>query len=313
MKAKNSTAAASSVSAILAWLEGQGSLENQQGMARYGITSKKAFGVPVGTLRTYAKELGQSHELSLALWATGYYEARLLAAFVDEPARVTSSQMDAWCKEFDNWAVCDTVCFHLFDRTSLAYAKVKAWAGRKAEFEKRAAFALLASLALHDKHGKNELFLPTFSLIEAAADDERNFVKKAVSWALRGVGERNAELHAQALALAQRLQGSKNSTVRWVGRDAWRELDSEKVRTRLLRKTARSDEATGERPASKRSPAKKAAKSRAPAKKAPAKKAPAKKAPAKKAPAQRPSEKQTPAKRAPAQQARKKAPLRKPR
>src|SRR6187431_2028842 len=192
--------------AVLAWLARKGSKKNALGMARYGIVADKVFGVSVGTLRQYAKEVGKSHDLALALWDTGWYEARMLAAFVDEPARVTPAQMDSWCKDFDNWAICDTVCFHLFDRTPHAYAKVKAWSNRKPEFERRAAFALLASLALHDKKAEDALFLPAFALMDRAADDERNFVKKAVVWALRGVGERSSELHARAMSLAKQLR-----------------------------------------------------------------------------------------------------------
>jgi 3-methyladenine DNA glycosylase AlkD len=275
MPAKPAASNASDVGAVLAWLQRQGSRKNQDGMARYGIVAKKVFGVSVGTLRTYAKGLGQHHELALALWDTGWYEARLLAAFVDEPARVTGPQMNAWCKGFENWADCDTVCFHLFDKTPLAYAKVAAWAGRKPEFEKRAAFALLASLALHDKKAADGLFLPMFALMETAATDERNFVKKAVSWALRGVGQRNAALHEQALTLAKKLRDSEDSASRWVGRDALRDLDSEKVRARLRKKKAPANKA----------PANKAPANKAPANKAPANKAPANKAPANKAPA----------------------------
>lgn len=273
MKAKSTASSTVSVPTILAWLERQGSQKNRDGMARYGIVAKKAFGVPVGTLRTYAKGLGHQHELALALWDTGWYEARLLAAFVDEPARVTGPQMNAWCKDFDNWAVCDTVCFHLFDKTPIAYAKVEAWAGRKAEFEKRAAFALLASLALHDKKAEDELFLPGFRLMEEAAADGRNFVKKAVSWALRGVGLRNVTLHERALTLAKRLRDAEDPVRRWVGRDALRDLDSEKTRTRLRSKAARP----------KKAPAKKAPSKKAPAKKTPTRKTPAKKAPTRKA------------------------------
>lgn len=229
----------SSVTDVLSWLERKGSRKNREGMARYGIVAEKVFGVSVGVLRAHAKTLGRSHDLALALWETGWYEARLLAAFVDDPALVTSAQMNAWCKDFDNWAVCDTVCFHLFDRTPHAFAKVKAWATRKPEFEKRAAFALLASLALHDKLTVDEPFLPTFALMKTAAADERNFVKKAVSWALKGVGQRTPTLHGRALALARSLAASGDSAERWVGRDALRDLTSPKISARLQRKQER--------------------------------------------------------------------------
>lgn len=229
-------ASAADVPQILSWLERKGSRKNREGMARYGIVAPKVFGISVGTLREYAKQLGRSHELALALWETGYYEARLLAAFVDEPELVTASQMNAWCKDFDNWAVCDTVCFHLFDRSPLAFGKVKAWASRRPEFEKRAAFALLASLALHDKTAADARFLPSFELMARAADDERNFVKKAVSWALKGVGQRSPELHERAVALARKLAAQDERTRRWVGRDALSDLVSPKTMARLQRK-----------------------------------------------------------------------------
>jgi 3-methyladenine DNA glycosylase AlkD len=222
------------VKTVLAWLERKGTKKNADGMARYGIVAQKVFGVSVGTLREYAKSIGKSHELALALWDTGWYEARMLSAFVDEPALVTTRQMDAWCKDFDNWAITDTICFHLFDKTPHAYKQVKAWAKRKPEFEKRASFALLASLALHDKKAEDALFLPTFALMDQAADDERNFVKKAVSWALRGVGQRSPELHQRALALGKELRDSADPTRRWIGRDAVRELEKKSPKKKVL-------------------------------------------------------------------------------
>jgi 3-methyladenine DNA glycosylase AlkD len=212
------------VEEVLAWLERQGTQATRDGMARYAIPVDKAFGVPVGELQKYAKRLGRSHELAGALWDTDRYEARLLAAFMDEPALVTPTQMDRWCRDFDNWAVCDTVCFHLFDRTPHAFRKVAQWARWRDEFGKRGAFALLACLALHDKHTDDEPFAECLPLIEQAATDERNFVKKAVSWALRGIGRRNRALNAAAVEVAQRLVASGDATARWVGKDALREL-----------------------------------------------------------------------------------------
>jgi 3-methyladenine DNA glycosylase AlkD len=193
------------VEATLAWLKRRGTRANREGMARYAIRAEKAFGVSVGTLRQLGKKLGRSHELAAGLWGAGWYEARMLASFVDEPARVTPAQMDRWCRDFDNWAICDTVCFHLFDRTPHAWAKVERWARDRDEFVKRAAFALLASLALHDKSSADELFVRCLPLIEREATDERNFVKKAVNWALSGIGGRGLVLHAEAVAVARRL------------------------------------------------------------------------------------------------------------
>lgn len=212
------------VADVVATLERRGSKSNRDGMARYGIVSPHVLGVSVGTLRAYAKTLGRDHRLALDLWKTGIYEARMLAAFVDEPARVTVAQMNAWCRDFDNWAICDTVCFALFDRSPLAWGRLVPWSRARGEFQKRAAFALLASLALHDRKTDDAAFERQLPLIRAAADDERNFVKKGVLWALRGVGTRNPSLHRQALALAHELASSDAPSARWIGREAVREL-----------------------------------------------------------------------------------------
>jgi len=224
------------IQAALTWLKRHSSKRNRDGMARYAIISDNALGVSVANIRVLGKRLGCNHDLALALWDTNVYEARMLTAFVDEPARVTPRQMDSWCRDFDNWAICDHLCFHLFDRTPHAFAKVAQWSNRRAEFVKRAAFALLASIALHDKTSGDEPFLKSLRLIERAAADERNFVKKGVSWALRGVGRRNAALHAAAVALARRLVDSPEAAARWVGRDALREFTSAAVVGRLALK-----------------------------------------------------------------------------
>ncbi len=219
----------------IAWLKRHSSKRTRDGMARYGIPSDKAFGVTVANIHVLAKRLGRNHELAAALWETSVYEARMLAAFVDEPARVTPAQMDRWCRDFDNWAICDTLCLHLFDRSPHAWAKVAKWSERRGEFEKRAAFALLASLAAHDKAAPDAPFAKCLPLIDRAAADERNFVKKGVSWALRGVGQRNAALHAAAVALARRLSESPEPAARWVGRDALKDLTRPAVVRRLAR------------------------------------------------------------------------------
>jgi 3-methyladenine DNA glycosylase AlkD len=195
-----------------------------EGMARYAIPSDNAFGVAVGDIRKVAKLAGRDHTLALALWDKGWYEARMLAAFVDDPKLVTSAQMDRWCRDFDSWAICDTICFHLFDRTPHAWKKVAAWRKRTGEFQKRAAFSLLASLALHDKKSDDEPFAEALPYIEAAANDERNFVKKGVNWALRAIGRRGPHLNALATALARKLAASDDKTERWVGKDALRDL-----------------------------------------------------------------------------------------
>jgi 3-methyladenine DNA glycosylase AlkD len=221
----------------LTWLERRGIRRIREEMlTRYGIRTPRAFGVSVGTIQQLAKRLGRDHDLAAALWATGWYEARMLAAWVDEPERVTAAQMDRWSRDFDNWGICDTVCVHLFDRTPHAWRKVDPWSRRRAEFVKRAAFALLAGLALHDKAAGNQRFIRSLALVERAASDERNFVKKGVSWALRVIGRRNQALNAAAVATSRRLVESPDTAARWIGREALRELTGPVVRRQLARR-----------------------------------------------------------------------------
>jgi len=219
--------------AVVAWLKRTGTKAGRDGMARYAIPSDKAFGVSVGALREKAKEIGPDHELALALWESGWYEARMLATFVDEPERVTPAQMERWCREFDNWAIVDTACFALFDRTPHAWPKVAAWASKKGEWVKRAAFALIWSLTVHDRQSGDAPFLRALLLIERGAADERHFVSKAVNMSLRAVGKRNAALNGAAIATAKRLSESSNAAAKWVGKDALRELTSPGVARRL--------------------------------------------------------------------------------
>jgi 3-methyladenine DNA glycosylase AlkD len=208
----------------LDWLERRGTQKNREGMARYAIVAPKVYGVSMATMQSLAKELGRDHDLAVALWKTGWYEARMLTAFVADPAKLTAAQMDAWTKEFDNWAVCDTLCFKLYDKSPLAWRKVDQWSGRKDEFVNRAGFALLASLAVHDKRAPDEPFIERLPLIERAATDSRNFVKKGVSWALRSIGHRNQKLNKAAKDLATKLAGSGDASARWVGKDALKDL-----------------------------------------------------------------------------------------
>lgn len=223
------------VAGLLLQLERRGSKRNRQGMARYAITAPKVFGVSVKRLRDIAKRLGTDHPLALLLWETGWYEARMLAAFVDDPARATGAQMDRWARDFDNWAICDTCCMHLFDRTPFAWRKAAIWSKRKAEFVKRAGFALVASLARHDKESGDAPFLEALGWIEREATDERNFVRKAVNWALRTIGERNRALHRAALTVATRLAASPDKTARWIGKDALRQFATPASRARVAR------------------------------------------------------------------------------
>jgi 3-methyladenine DNA glycosylase AlkD len=226
---------AAQVKDVVAWLERTGNKKGRDAMARYAIPSDKAFGVGVGAMQKYAQGFGRSHELALALWKIDRYETRMLAAFFDEPERVTSAQMDAWVDDFDNWAICDTASFKLFDQTAYAWLKVEQWAQRKEEFVRRTAFALLWSLTVHDRDAHDEQFIHGLALIELAATDERNFVKKAVDMALRATGKRNRALNAAAVDVARRLATSSDATAKWIGKHALRELSSPSVSRRLSR------------------------------------------------------------------------------
>jgi 3-methyladenine DNA glycosylase AlkD len=227
------------VESVLTWLKRHATKHTLEGMARYAIPSDNALGVSVADIRVLAKRLGKNHELAAALWKTGVYEARMLTSFVDEPSRVTSAQMDRWCGDFDSWGICDTLCFHLFDRSPFAWEKARQWSASPREFVKRAGFALMASLVVHDKAAPGPRFLAFLPLIEQGAHDERNFVKKAVNWALRCIGKRDPALNLAAIAVAKRLALSDEASCRWVGKDALRELAGPKVRSRLARTKAR--------------------------------------------------------------------------
>ena len=227
---------AKQVQAALAALEALSTKRDRENLARFGITAKSALGVSMANVQKLAKTLGHNHELACALWDTGCYEARLLTAFVAEPTRLTPAQMERWSRDFDNWAVCDTLCFFLFDRVPCAWDKIRKWSSQRPEFVKRTAFALMASIAGHDKEAGDALFLEGLSLIERAAKDDRNFVKKAVSWALRRIGRRNPALNHAAVALSARLAASSDATERWLGKSAHKELTSALVARALSSK-----------------------------------------------------------------------------
>lgn len=199
---------------------------NLQGMRRFGIRGKNMLGIPIPVLRKLAKKSGKSHALALSLWKSGIHEARILAAYVDEPKKVTSAQMDSWAAGFDSWDVCDQVCQNLFDRTTFAYQKALTWSFRKEEFVKRAGFALMACLAWHDKRATNSAFDPFFKRIVAESTDDRNFVKKAVNWALRQIGKRNPILRRKAIFSAQVIlsKNTQSPAARFVAKNALREL-----------------------------------------------------------------------------------------
>ena len=204
-----------------------------EGMARFGISVEGRLGVAVPDMRGMAKRLGKGHGLALELWRTGIAEARILASMIDEPTKLTEAQMEGWVKDFDSWDVCDQVCMNLFDKSPLAWKKVIDWSEREEEFVRRAAFSLIAYLAWHDKKAADERFIELLPVILKAATDERNFVKKAVNWALRHIGKKNKNLNRVALETAREIQKIDSRAARWIAAEAIRELESEAIRKRL--------------------------------------------------------------------------------
>lgn len=229
------------VKEILQRLESLGSPENVAGMARYGIKVKKAFGASSADIKDLAKELKKTatgrHALAQELWATEVHDARALAYLIDDPRQVTSEQMDSWANDFDNWAICDSTCGYLFSRTTISYDKAFEWARRDEEYVKRAGIVLMAWLAVHDKKASDEkiaLFLPE---IEKYADDDRNFVKKAVNWSLRQIGKRSHFLNGLAIETAERIKLQGTKPAKWIAADALRELRNPKTLERLKAKS----------------------------------------------------------------------------
>ncbi len=206
---------------------------NIVGMARFGISSKNTLGIPTPILRSMAKKIGKNHELALQLWNTGIHEARLLACFIDDPAAVSEKQMEAWVRDFDSWDIVDQCCSNLFDRTPFAYEKAFAWSKRKEEFVKRSGFVLMAALSVHDKEASHAQMERFFPIMEREAHDERNFVRKAVNWALRQIGKRNIALNKKAVQTARRIQQQNSKSAQWIAADALRELESKAVQQRL--------------------------------------------------------------------------------
>lgn len=222
------------VSEIMDELRALASEQNREGMARFGIQAEQALGVSVPQLRQLARRIGRQHALAQELWDTGVHEARLLASMIDDPQAVTREQMELWVADFDSWDVCDQCCGNLFDKTSAAWEMAVVWSAREQEYVKRAGFALMAYLAVHDKQAPDEAYLPYLEIIKREAGDRRNFVRKAVNWALREIGKHNATLNQAAIATARELlaQGGKNT---WVASDALRELTGAQVQARLKR------------------------------------------------------------------------------
>jgi 3-methyladenine DNA glycosylase AlkD len=221
------------IASLLAELSALASPEVRDSQTRFGITSIHRLGISVPILHRFAKQCGKDHDLALALWQTGLFEARVVAALIDVPAEVTKKQMEQWAKDFDSWGIVDTCCGYLFDKTDHAWEKAVTWATRKPEFVKRASFALMAYLAVHQKQVADTTFHRFFPLIEQAAADDRLYVRKAVNWALRQLGKRSPALHPLAVATAQRIQHQGTKSARWIAADALRELQGDQVKKRL--------------------------------------------------------------------------------
>jgi 3-methyladenine DNA glycosylase AlkD len=226
--------------AIVKKLRSMANPKNVEGMSRFGISSADTLGISIYNLRPMAKQVGKDHKVAAELWATGIHEARILASYVDNPTKVTEEQMDAWAAEFDSWDVVDQVCSSLFDRTPYAYGKAVEWSSREEEFVKRAGFVLMAALSVHDKDASDQEFREFFPIIKSCATDDRNFVKKAVNWALRQIGKRNMQLNAEAVRVAMEIQKIDSRSARWIAADALRELTSDKVRKRLLERSKKT-------------------------------------------------------------------------
>ena len=240
MGGKARATAAWDVGAVMERLRAMGDPELVKGMERFGVDGGRALGIRVPPLRALSKEIGRDHALALGLWATGVHEARILTPMVAEVGRTTEAQADAWVVDIDAWDICDGLCFELLRYAPFAHSKALEWAGREEEYVKRAGFALMAGLAIKDKGAPDAAFLPFLEAVEREADDDRNFVRKAVNWALRQIGKRDAALNRRALEVARQLKARDSRAARWVGSDAARELASEAVQRRLRERKSRS-------------------------------------------------------------------------
>ncbi len=214
--------------------------EMLKGMARYGIKTGNAYGVPFPELRKIAKEVGKNHLLAERLWTSGVHDARILATMLDDPEKVTEDQMERWVKDVDSWDICDSCCGNLFDRTAFAYSKAIEWSSREEEYVKRAGFVLMANLVIHDKKAEDKVFLEFLKIIEREASDERNFVKKAMNWALRQIGKRNVNLNLKAIEACEKIRKSKSKSARWMAAEALRELKSERVQRKIREKSGKT-------------------------------------------------------------------------
>lgn len=215
---------------IIAKLKSYANPKNIEGMARFGINPKNTLGVSIPVLRKMAKEIGKNHNLALSLWKSKIHEAKILAALIDEIKLVDEKQMEEWVKDFDSWDVCDQVCMNLFDKTTFSHKKAMEWSKRKEEFIKRAGFALVSSLAFHDKNIHDKEFIKFFPIIKRESTDERNFVKKAVNWALRQIGKRSPYLKKEAIKTAGKILKLNSKSARWIAKDALKELKNKKFK-----------------------------------------------------------------------------------
>ena len=221
---------------VLKELKSMANPKNVEGMARFGINPRNTLGISIYDLRKVAKKIGVDHKLAQELWASGIHEARVLAGYIDDPDQVTEAQMERWVRDFDSWDVCDQICSSLFDQTGYAFSKAVAWSAREEEFVKRAGFVLMAALSVHDKDASDKQFIALFPILKRESRDERNFVKKAVNWAIRQIGKRNKALNKAAIKLAVEISKMDSRSARWIAADALRELRGEAVQRRFVPK-----------------------------------------------------------------------------
>ena len=218
---------------IINRLRDMGDVKNIEGVGRFGIKTENNLGNSVTNLRNFAKKIGKNHKLAVELWNSGIRDARMVAACIEDPKTVSEEQIDSWVSDFDSWDICDHTCGHLIDKTPFAYKKVKEWSKRKKEFEKRAGFALIAWLAVHDKSADNAKFDEFLNIIKEESTDKRNYVRKAVNWSLRNIGKRNISMNKKAIKISKEIQKIESKTAKWIANDAIRELTSEKIQQRF--------------------------------------------------------------------------------
>jgi 3-methyladenine DNA glycosylase AlkD len=221
---------------VIKKLKAMGNPKNIEGMGRFGIKTENNLGNSVTILRNFAKNIGKDHDLAVKLWNSGIRDARMVAACIEDPKTISEEQVEEWVKDFDSWDICDHTCGHLIDKTTFAFKKAKEWSKRSEEFQKRAGFALMAWLAVHDKNVDNSEFEKFFPIIKRESIDERNYVRKAVNWALRNIGKRNLPMNKKAISEAKEILKIDSKTARWIANDALRELTSDKIKQKFEKK-----------------------------------------------------------------------------